>query len=70
MLYRETLGFSLTYDLKQLIQITKNRHDLVHRNGKGNDGQRVQIDFATVDSAIAEVCNFVEAVEKGLESFR
>ncbi|MFN4042673.1 HEPN domain-containing protein [Limnobacter sp.] len=70
LLYRETLGFSLTYDLKQLIQITKNRHDLVHRNGKGNDGKRLQLDFTTVNSAIVEVCNFVGAVEKGLEGFR
>lgn len=70
ILYREALGFPNSYDLEKLIQITKNRHDLVHRNGKGNDGARVQIDFVSVDAAISEICSFVKSVETGLESYR
>ena len=67
-IYKATLGFSYTYDLKPLIEITTVRHDLVHRNGKNNEGVRVDLNPVDLKNAIDEVDKFINYLETSLQN--
>ncbi|GGI82210.1 hypothetical protein GCM10007978_20000 [Shewanella hanedai] len=67
-IYKATLGFSYTYDLKYLIEITTVRHDLVHRNGKNNEGVRVNLNPFDLKNAIDEVDKFINYLEISLQN--
>jgi hypothetical protein len=67
-IYKATLGFSYTYDLKYLIEITTVRHDLVHRNGKSNEGLRVNLNPLDLKNAIDEVDKFINYLEISLQN--
>lgn len=66
MIYKASLGFHCSYDLGQLIKITTNRHDLVHRNGKDNDGKQVQLDLRDLNYSISEIEKFVKYLDDSL----
>ncbi|EGI72001.1 MULTISPECIES: hypothetical protein [Pseudoalteromonas] len=67
-IYKATLGLSYTYDLKYLIEITTIRHDLVHRNGKDNNGVRVKLTPVDLKNAIDEVDKFINYLEISLQN--
>ena len=66
-IYKATLGFNSTYDLEKLLEITRVRHDLVHRNGKDNEGNRVILDSTYLKNAIDEVELFINYLERSLQ---
>jgi len=66
LIYKATLDFRSEYDLKYLVEITKIRHDLVHRNGKDNDRNRVELDMASLSSCISEIEKFVAYLDQKL----
>lgn len=67
-IYKATLDFNYTYDLKYLIEITTVRHDLVHRNGKNNEGVRVRLNPVDLKKAIDEIDNFINYLETNLQN--
>ena len=64
--YKATLDFHCAYNLKNIIEITTIRHDLVHRNGKDNDGNRVQINHPMLEASINEVEIFIKYLDENL----
>lgn len=66
MIYKATLEFHCNFDLKELIDITTIRHDLVHRNGKDNDGKPVQLDVNSLTNTIYEIEKFVKYLDENL----
>lgn len=66
-IYKQTLDFSCSYNLREMIKITKVRHDLVHRNGKDNDGHRVALDLNTLNISINEIESFIKYLDDNLE---
>lgn len=65
-IYKATLGFHCSYKLGDLIKITVVRHDLVHRNGKDNDGTQVKLDLDVLNRAISEIETFVKYLDDSL----
>ncbi|NVJ45695.1 MAG: hypothetical protein HWE07_01165 [Cytophagia bacterium] len=66
-IYKATIGFDYSYDLSELIKITTMRHDLVHRNGKDNDGNRVELGLGILNRSIEEIEAFVKYLDKTLK---
>lgn len=67
MIYKATLEFDCSYDLAKLIKITTIRHDLVHRNGKDNEGNRVELDLDILNRSINEIEAFVKYLDENLK---
>jgi hypothetical protein len=65
-MYQDTFGikFPIISDVHKATMI---RHDLVHRNGKTKDGEKVHIDSETVDDLIKTVKAFVNQIEYQLQ---
>jgi len=49
-------------DNKNIRDLIVLRHDIVHRNGKNINGDKIHIDLAKVDSCIAQIRTFVKGV--------
>ena len=62
-MYKDTLGVEFP-EFGELIKIIKTRHDMVHRNGKNKEGEEIVISNQTVLTAINEVENFVNELER------
>lgn len=62
LMYQETfkIDFPVITDLMQIIM---NRHDLVHRNGKNKDGEKIDISNTDVLDAIDKVQQFVKVID-------
>jgi hypothetical protein len=66
MMYSMTLGIKFPA-IGEAIQAVKVRHDLVHRNGKSNDGEIHTIDKEAVESAIQVVERLVTELIETME---
>jgi hypothetical protein len=66
-IYKATLEFDYSYDLSELIKITTARHDLVHRNGKDNNGKAVELDLGILNRAIEDIEAFVQYLDQNLK---
>lgn len=62
-LYSNTLGIKFPSDLKNLFKAINKRHDIVHRNGKNNEGKEISISKEDVISLLHEVKTFVDELE-------
>lgn len=68
--YKLVFGIDIKNDLKPLMQIVSRRHDIVHRNGKNNDGEififskeQVLNDISLIEQFINDVNNDVELLK-------
>jgi hypothetical protein len=64
-MYKDTLGIEFP-KIEDLMKIVNNRHDMVHRNGKNKDGEKIEISREVVAEVINKVDNFVKEVENQL----
>lgn len=64
-MYKATLDISFPKfgEIKRHIDT---RHDLVHRNGKTTDGNKILIDYKIINQVISDIENFVETIDKML----
>ncbi len=69
-MYHATLGIEFPADLKAIFQAIRNRHDLVHRNGKTKEGQEIQITPKDVSDLISLVKTFVQHIDSQLTEVR
>lgn len=69
-IYKATLNFECVYDLERLLKIAATRHDLVHRNGKDNDGKPVDLNLYILNDAILEIEKFIGYLEENLKARR
>ncbi|PCJ99973.1 MAG: hypothetical protein COA45_03940 [Zetaproteobacteria bacterium] len=65
-IYKATLGFQCSHDLGDLIKITSMRHDIVHRNGKDNDGTPVHLNLTDLNMSIDKIESFVKYLDDSL----
>lgn len=65
-MYRSTLG--ITFEIKDLVRAIPIRHDIVHRNGRDNDGKPVAVNAEAVQLLIASARNLAKEVEAGLDA--
>lgn len=69
-IYKQILNFRCSYNLSQLIKIATIRHDIVHRNGKNNEGGSIQVNLSDLNMAVNEIKSFIKYLDVGLESHR
>lgn len=62
-MYQDTFGIDFP-DIKDLISFVKTRHDMVHRNGKNKDGQKIEITKKIVVDVIEKVESFVKDIDE------
>lgn len=63
-MYEQVLGTKLDIDISKIIKVTKLRHDIVHRNGKTIDGNKISLkaeDFTQAIDDIKEFSNILQA---------
>lgn len=65
-MYEDTLGVAFPPDLTSLEKAIKERHDIVHRNGKSEDGQMGTWDRDAIISAVKAVRKLADHVENKL----
>lgn len=63
-LYKNTLGVNFSGELKDLFRAVKQRHDLVHRNGKTTDGTEICISREDVVNLLNVVKTLVDDIEE------
>lgn len=61
-LYRDTFEIDLG-DLSYLMKAIQKRHDIVHRNGKDKEGNRLSINKEDVKELIEKVSDFIQNIE-------
>ena len=61
-MYQDTLKIEFP-EIKELMKAIKARHDMVHRNGKNKEGEKIEISKEVVNEVIIEVENFVNNIE-------
>lgn len=54
-------------DNKNIRDLMVLRHDIVHRNGKNADGEKIDIDLAKVDSCINQIRIFVKGIHEYID---
>lgn len=64
-IYQDTLKINFPV-IKDIMKIITNRHDMVHRNGKNKEGEKIEISKDVVSDVIDKVDNFVKDVETEL----
>ena len=57
-MYEQVLGTKLDIDISKIIKITKLRHDIVHRNGKTIDGNKISLNTEDFTQAIDDIKEF------------
>lgn len=62
-MYKDTLGIDFPV-IKDLMGIVSNRHDMVHRNGKNKEGDKIEISKKVVSEVIEKVHGFVKSIEQ------
>lgn len=62
-MYEDTLKIDFP-DIEELMKIIKSRHDMVHRNGKNKEGEKIEISKEVVQNAIDEVEKFVTDIDE------
>lgn len=66
-MYESTLGISFP-DFSRIQKDIVIRHDLVHRNGKTKEGQKIAVDEAIVNEVICRIENFVNELDRNLKA--
>lgn len=61
-IYKVVFGIDIKNDLEPLMQIVSRRHDIVHRNGKNNEGEMFIFSKEQVSDDISLIERFVEDV--------
>lgn len=61
-MYKDTLEIEFP-SISDLMEIVSNRHDMVHRNGKNKNGEKIEISREVVSSVIEKVEKFVQEIE-------
>lgn len=56
-------------DISTLAKAVRNRHDIVHRNGKTKDGNEVIVNKENVEDLIGEVEAFIDGIEDLIQPF-
>ncbi|WP_353932627.1 hypothetical protein WJM97_08590 [Okeanomitos corallinicola TIOX110] len=64
-MYTATLNISFP-KFGEIMRYINTRHDLVHRNGKTTDGNKILIDCKIIEQVISDIENFVEKIDKML----
>jgi len=64
-MYKGTLNI-LFPEFGEIKRYINTRHDLVHRNGKTTDGNKILIDYKIINQVISDIENFVEEIDKML----
>jgi len=64
-IYQDTLKINFPV-IKDIMKIITNRHDMVHRNGKNKEGEKIEISQDVVTDVIEKVEKFVKEVESEL----
>lgn len=62
-IYRDTLKLDFP-DIGDLMKVIKTRHDMVHRNGKNKEGEKIEITKVVVTDVINKVENFVTELDE------
>jgi len=62
-MYHDTLGIDFP-DIGDLMTAIKTRHDMVHRNGKNKEGEKIEITKDVVIDVIAKVETFVTEIDE------
>lgn len=62
-MYKDTLEIEFPI-IKDLMSIIGNRHDIVHRNGKNKEGEKIEISKDVVYEVIKKVDAFVRYIEE------
>ncbi|QWZ85147.1 hypothetical protein [Aeromonas sp. FDAARGOS 1404] len=57
-MYEQVLGTKLDIDISKIIKVTKLRHDIVHRNGKTIDGNKISLNAEDFTQAIDDIKEF------------
>jgi RiboL-PSP-HEPN len=65
-MYKATLNISFP-KFGEIMKYINTRHDLVHRNGKTTDGNKILIDYKIINQVIRDIENFVEEIDKMLQ---
>lgn len=65
-LFFNTLGIKFPDELKPLLDAVIKRHDIIHRNGKNNEGKKLRIGKKDVQSIITTVTFLVEEIDTEL----
>lgn len=69
-LYKNTLGVNFPDELKDLFRAVKQRHDLVHRNGKTTDETEICISREDVVSLLNLVETLVDDIEEQITNLK
>ena len=64
-MYRATFDIQFPA-IKTMIAYVRDRHDLVHRNGKRKDGSILVIDKPLLLALVSEATSFVEAISEAI----
>jgi hypothetical protein len=67
-LYKTTFGIHFLDDIRLIKRAIKDRHDIVHRNGKSVDGAEGQWGLAEIRALIKEVERFAGDIEENLNA--
>lgn len=64
-IYKSVFGISFP-KFDEIATIVHTRHDLIHRNGKDNDGNEIILTKTEFNDAFNKICSFVEAINNSL----
>jgi len=56
-------------DISRLAKAVRNRHDIVHRNGKSKDGNDIILSKEKVEALITDVQTFIDSIDEKLAPF-
>ena len=64
--YKETLGIDFPEDIRAILRAVKDRHDMVHRNGKTKEGGEIIVTKNVILELISSVKAFVQTIDTKL----
>ena len=65
-MYKETLGIDFPEDIRAILRAVKDRHDMVHRNGKTKEGGEIIVTKNDILELISSVKAFVQTIDTKL----
>lgn len=65
-MYSDTLGIDFP-NIEDLMNVIRTRHDIVHRNGKNKDGEKIEINESLIADIIDKVEKFVEEIDEKIK---
>lgn len=64
-MYQDTLKIEFP-EIGELMTVIKTRHDMVHRNGKNKEGEKIELTKELVSEVIGKVEKFVKNIDEKL----